>query len=200
MARLLRHLRVRPQVHHLPLPLSCPIRKMFELYQRFSLREKTLFIGFLWFVLLFWGFAALGRIIETTQATGNQKKLLEGQGLMISREAQIDAELKIQQGKFDSSRTYDKDQLFARVEAMAERMNPTLSTSRTVGEPGDIFNVHTVPVRFRDEPIASLIQFDNALQGEPYISLETARIQADRKDPRKLDAVFEITSFELKKQ
>jgi hypothetical protein len=171
---------------------------MFELYQRFSLREKTLFIGFLWFVLLFWGFAALGRIIETTQATGNQKKLLEGQDLMISREVQIDAELKIQQGKFDSSRTYDKDQLFARVEAMAERMNPTLSTSRTV--PGDIFNIHTVPVRFRDEPIASLIQFDNALQGEPYISLETARIQADRKDPRKLDAVFEITSFELKKQ
>jgi hypothetical protein len=117
---------------------------------------------------------------------------------MISRESQIDAELKLQQGKFDSSRTYDKDQLFARVEAMAERMNPTLSTSRT--QEGDIFNVHTVPVRFRDEPIASLIQFDNALQGEPYISLETARIQADRKDPRKLDAVFEITSFELKKQ
>ncbi|MBT7853297.1 MAG: hypothetical protein HN675_08245 [Opitutae bacterium] len=171
---------------------------MFELYQRFTLREKTLFIGFLWFVLLFWGLAALGRIVETLQVTGTQKKLLEGQELLISRESEIDAELKIQQGKFDSSRTYDKDQLFARVEAMAERMNPTLSTSRT--QEGDIFSVHTVPVRFRDEPIASLIQFDNALQGEPYISLENARIIADRKDPRKLDAVFEITSFELKKQ
>jgi hypothetical protein len=171
---------------------------MLEFYQRFSLREKGLFVGFIWFVLLFWGSGNLGRAKRTIQGIKVHREELKVQDTWISSEPQIDASLKAQQSNFDSSQTYDKDQLFARVEAMAERMNPTLSTSRTTE--GDIFNIHTVPVRFRDEPIASLIQFDNALQGEPAISIETARIQADRKDPRKLDAVFEITSFELKQE
>mgnify|MGYP001284268269 CR=1 FL=1 len=171
---------------------------MLELYYRFSLREKALFMGFIWFVLLFWGFGTFGRVTQSIKGISTQAKLLGGQKKMIDREPQIDADLIVQQSKFDSSRTYDKDQLFARVEVMAERMDPTMSTSRT--QEGEIFNIHTVPVRFRDEPIASLIQFDTALQGEPYISLESARINADRKDPMKLDAVFEITSFELKQQ
>ena len=171
---------------------------MFELYRRFSLREKALFMGFLWFILFFWGFGTFGRVALGLKSIGTQAKLLGGQKKLIEREPQIDADLIVQKSKFDSSRTYDKDQLFARVEVMAERMDPTLSTSDT--QPGEIFNIHTVPVRFRDEPIASLIQFARALQGEPYISLESVRINADRKDPMKLDAVFKITSFELKQQ
>ena len=40
---------------------------MLEFYQRFSLREKGLFVGFIWFVLLFWGSGNLGRANRTIQ-------------------------------------------------------------------------------------------------------------------------------------
>jgi len=42
--------------------------------------------------------------------------------------------------------------------------------------------------------------FGEKLREELLISIERASIQSDRKDPRKLDAVFDITSFELKQQ
>ena len=125
-----------------------------------------------------------------------QKELLKSQDVWISSEADIDLRLKEQREKFDDRATLSKNELFALIERLAAGMKPTLSTSQT--QRGDIFNIHTVPVRFRDEPMELLKNFGEALSREAYVSLEKARIQADKKDPRKLDAVFEITSFELK--
>ena len=171
---------------------------MLDLYQRFSLREKTLFIGFIWFVLLFWGSGGLGRFSQTLGGIGDSRKALQGQREILTREAGIDADLEAQRSKFDSSSTYNKDQLFARVQAMAEGRASNIYQNKEDVQEGGIFNLHTVRITFRDQPIGSLLRFDQALQDEPYISLETASIAADTKKPEQLDATFIITSFELK--
>ena len=171
---------------------------MLELYQRFSLREKTLFIGFIWFVLLFWGSGGLGRFSQTLGGISDSRKALSGQMEILAREAGIDADLESQRSKFDSSSTYNKDQLFARVQAMAEGRASNIYQNQEDVQEGGIFNLHTVRITFRDKPISSLLNFDTALQDEPYISLESATIAADTKKPEQLDATFIITSFELK--
>ncbi|MEL0118517.1 MAG: hypothetical protein VXB01_06210 [Opitutae bacterium] len=171
---------------------------MFELYKRFSLREKTLFIGFIWFVLLFWGSGGISRFSQTLRGISDSRKAIAGQKEILSREAGIDADLEAQRSKFDSSSTYNKDQLFARVQAMAEGRASNIYQNKEDVQEGGIFNLHTVRITFRDQPISSLLNFDQALQEEPYISLESATIAADTKKPELLDATFIITSFELK--
>jgi hypothetical protein len=167
---------------------------MLSLYERFSMREKTLMVIFIWGILLFWGTKVSTHLSKALKDVQTQTKVLRNQADIISREGNIDLMLKEQQKKYQG-KTYNKNQLFERIEQLATRMKPTLSTSQT--QRGEIFNVHTVPVRFRDEPMALLMDFGEKLSREPFISLEKARVQADKKDPRKLDAVFEITSFEL---
>ena len=171
---------------------------MVELYKRFSLREKTLFIGFIWFVLLFWGSGGISRLSQTLSGISDSRKTIAGQKEILSREAGIDADLEAQRSKFDSSSTYNKDQLFARVQAMAEGRASNIYQNKEDVQEGGIFNLHTVRITFRDQPISSLLNFDQALQEEPYISLESATIAADTKKPELLDATFIITSFELK--
>ncbi|MEK9984398.1 MAG: hypothetical protein VW879_06625 [Opitutae bacterium] len=171
---------------------------MFELYKRFSLREKTLFIGFIWFVLLCWGSGGISRFSQTLSGISDSRKTIAGQKEILSREAGIDADLEAQRSKFDSSSTYNKDQLFARVQAMAEGRASNIYQNKEDVQEGGIFNLHTVRITFRDQPISSLLNFDQALQDEPYISLESATIAADTKKPELLDATFIITSFELK--
>lgn len=153
-------------------------------------------VGFFWVLLLIWGSAASSRLSQSMMNIKQQKQTLQAQNVWISNESDIDLRLNEIREKFDETSTLSKNELFALIERLAENMKPTLSTSQT--QRGEIFNVHTVPVRFRDEPMESLKNFGEALAAQPYISLEKARILADKKDPRKLDAVFEITSFELK--
>ena len=52
---------------------------MVELYKRFSLREKTLFIGFIWFVLLFWGSGGISRFSQTLSGISDSRKTIAGQ-------------------------------------------------------------------------------------------------------------------------
>ncbi|GEM_PF-1505054 len=171
---------------------------MLELYKRFSLREKTLVVGFIWVLILAWGLGAFGRMTQALGSVRQQKELIKSQEIIISREAQIDADLKALQSKFDAEKTYTKEELIEKLEEFAQGMKFSMSTSQT--QEGEIFNVHSVPVRFRDETMGSLMAFGEKLREELLISIERASIQSDRKDPRKLDAVFDITSFELKQQ
>ena len=171
---------------------------MLAIYNRLSVREKTLIIGFLWVLVLVWGFGTIGRFNQSLGGIKLQKETLERQQTLIDREPQIDAQLKAQQSKYEDDETFTGDELVAILQRMSSGMAPAMSNTRT--QEGEIFNVHHVPVRFRDMGIERLISFTESLHGEPFISLESARFAADRRDPRKLDANFDITSFELKKQ
>ena len=171
---------------------------MLSIYSRLSVREKSLIIGFLWVIILVWGFGTTGRMSLSLSGIKEQKERLKRQENLIQREPQIDADLKALQSKFDPDKTYNRDELFEVLERMAKGMNPTIKTLNS--QEGEIFNVHSVEVRVRDVSIQLLVNFGDSLLLEPYVSLEMARVQADKKDPRLLDAIFEISAFELKKQ
>jgi hypothetical protein len=171
---------------------------MLSIYSRLSVREKSLIIGFLWVIILVWAFGTTGRMSLSLSGIKEQKERLKRQENLIKREPQIDADLKALQSKFDPDKTYNRDELFEVLERMAKGMNPTIKTLNS--QEGEIFNVHSVEVRVRDVSIQLLVNFGDSLLLEPYVSLEMARVQADKKDPRLLDAIFEISAFELKKQ
>ena len=171
---------------------------MLSIYTRLSVREKTLIIGFLWVLILVWGFGAADRLSQSISGINEQKGRLERQEELTRREPQIDADLKSLQDKFDPEKTYNREELFQRLEEMAKGMDPTIRTRNT--QEGEIFNVHSVEVRVRDASIELLVSFGDNLLLEPYISLERAKIDADKRNPVLLDAIFEISAFELKKQ
>jgi hypothetical protein len=171
---------------------------MLSIYTRLSVREKTLIIGFLWVLILVWGFGSTGRMSQSISSINQQKNRLKGQEELIKREPQIDSDLKALQDKFDPEKTYNREELFQRLEEMAKGMDPTIKTLNS--QEGEIFNVHSVEVRVRDASIELLVSFGDNLLLEPYISLERAKINSDKKNPVLLDAIFEISAFELKKQ
>ena len=56
-------------------------------------------------------------------------------------------------------------------------------------------------VQFNKTGIAALIEFDQKIKGQsPYLGLERVQVDAQKSDPRLLNAQFIISSFELEEE
>ena len=163
-----------------------------------SLRERVLLTVFLWFGVLAWlGSAAnsLGTARQNWSQAGAQLDLQEE---WFDNREEIETRLKSAQQRLDPQKTYSGARLVGLLDTFARETGANFDINAPVTKSGDIFNIHTVRVRFNKAGIATLIEFDIKIKGQsPYLGLERVQVDAQKSDPRLLNAQFIISSFEL---
>ena len=164
-----------------------------------SLRERFLLLIFAWILLFFWATALLDRFGEEHTRYQRVAHDLSQQEQWFEERENIDRGLRTAMERLDPERTYNSTQLSGRLDAIARGANLNFDIASPNTQESDIFSVHSIRVQVRRARIADLIAFDAAIKSEfPYLGLEGFQINAPTRDPRELDAVFQIFSFELK--
>ncbi len=173
-----------------------PLRQLFL---STSLRERVLLVAFLFVMLLIWALYLMGNLRATNQALNFSAQTLERQEIQLSRADEVQARLGEILANWDSSRTYSGTQLVGRIDEIARELFPRYDLSSATSQESEIFASHVVRLRIDNGNISELVAFNQRIQEEnPYIVLSQFQIASRQRDPRQLDASFEITSIELK--
>lgn len=173
---------------------------MRTLFNALSLRERWLLAIITWVILLVW---LLGLMDSFQQKWGTFQLNRQVQDALEATVAQAEeAEILLAGARegLDSSKTYSGAQLVGRLDSLA-RTNEVSSfdISSPSTQSTQLFNFHNVRLSINRARISELIRFDQAVkEHSPYIALSDFRLSANTRDPRFLDAVFELVSFELK--
>ena len=164
-----------------------------------SKREKVLVVLLLW-TLVFVGLNYLFNHLQELWGDINaERRVLERHSVLLAKKPQIGHRLKTLLDHLDPEKTVSSTDLIAKIDAIARaaKLSPDINTPRT--QEGEVFNNHSLRVRFKQASIADLIQFDQALKKEsPYINLDSLEIKSSKSDPAQLNAIFLISSFEFK--
>ena len=172
------------------------------IFNALSLRERYLLALFVWVMLLIW---MLGLLEGFGQRSGSFR--INGQLLATLEDtiAQADAaEAALIQARegLDGARTFSAAQLVGKLDALARENEVSsfdISTPSTVDT--QLFSFHNVRLSIKRARIEELIRFDQAVKVfSPYIATSDFQVTANNRDPRFLDAVFELVSFELKEE
>ncbi len=170
-------------------------------FSQLSLREKVLVTLFLWSGILVWLTFSIDRVKDFLGGYTSVNQTLEKHQFLFDKQPEIESRLKGARDRFDPVRTVSSNELIGKIDAIARQshLSPDITAPRT--QDSDIFDIHTLRVRFKDASISDLIQFSQELKKEfPYIALESLQIKANKKDPARLNALFVITSFESKEK
>jgi len=170
-----------------------------QLFNALSLRERALLVVFIWVILVIWFFA----LLDGAAARRNQLKLarlqLDQQNLLIDAADSIRARLASAREGLDTGRTFSASQLVGELDRIAREAGMVFDISSPSTQSNDLFSFHSVRLGIKRSRIEDLIAFDAEIKKHaPYITLAQFQITANRRDPRDLDATFELTSFELK--
>lgn len=170
-----------------------------QLFNTLSIRERGLLTLFVWVVLIAW-------LVFVLRDLRKAKYDFDIAGLQLRTQEQVLeqadlAEQMLQQARegVDPDRTFSAAKLVGRLDALAREAGLVVDISPPDSRETDIFSVHTVRLSIKRADIQDLMIFDYQIkQDAPYIQLNQFQVVANRRDPRQLDATFEITSFELK--
>jgi hypothetical protein len=173
------------------------IRDFFNLR---PLRERYLLVSFLTVGILIWLGMLIGHINRQFSRTQDAKQQLELQEILFSNKESVNEGLELMKTVMDANKTLNGTLLIERVDRHARDCNMNFDISSPVQLDGDIFKTNTVRISIRDTELSSLMLMDQKIKQEaPYLSLISIQISANRRDPRKLNAVMEISSFEFNK-
>jgi hypothetical protein len=173
-----------------------------QIFNALSLRERYLLALFVWALLLIWLLYAVEDVQRSFDRFSDQKETIATFESEIQQADEAEAMLLEARSGLDSSRTFSSAQLVGKLDSLA-RLNEVssfdISTPST--EETQLFSFHTVRLSIKRTRISELIRFDQAVKKHsPYIALGEFQVSANRRDPRYLDAVFELISFELKEE
>ncbi len=169
------------------------------LFNGLSLRERFLLLAFLWVGLLLWAGGLINHYQDERERFHRVGVDLERQAHWFEEKEHIDERLWSALERLDPARTYNSTQLSGRLDSIARETSLSFDISSPSTQESDIFSIHSVRIQVRRAKIDDLIAFDAAVKQEfPYLGLEGFQINAPSRDPRQLDAVFQIFSFELK--
>ena len=171
-----------------------------QIFNALTLRERFLVALITWVLLMVW---LLG-FIDTVKMRYHDLRL--DLALRDSYEATLaqsaDAELLLDSARqgLDGSKTFSSAQLVGKLDSLArENKVSSFDISTPSTQETQLFSFHSVRFSIKQAQIADLIRFDQAVkQFSPYIALSDFQLSASKRDPRYLDAVFELLSFELK--
>ena len=170
-----------------------------SLFSAISLRERVLLAAFIWTLLLVWFVMLWGSLRSERVVYLIQKTRAEEFEHTLSQADDAERELQQARSGLDPNRTFSASQLSERLDSMARETGVSFTISSPDTQESDIFSYHSVRLAIRQAHIEKLIELDSKLKKEsPYITLNTFQITAQRRDPRLLDATFELSSFELK--
>lgn len=170
------------------------------LFFRFSSREKLLVSLFILAGLLIWAGSILGGLRDTAYNLKTTSKDIEAQNFILNEEAGINARMDAVLAQLKSDKTFSSAELVGRIDEIArlgEDLTYEIFSPRTDSDAE--LNLHSLRFRIRRAGLADLLAFQQRLiQEEPYISLETLRITANKQNPEQLDASYIVSSPELK--
>lgn len=162
-------------------------------------RDKGAVLLFAWLLALFvlgLGLRTLGRTVDQLSSVSAQKK---AQTFWFDNEASIHARFDALMARLDSGRTFDRDRLVGKVDALCRGLpgvSYDLETPRS--QDADAFIEHSVRVGFKNIDLSTLIRFNDMLAGEaPYLGLESISIVPEKAGFDKLRAQCTVSSFEL---
>jgi|TARA_B110000438_G_scaffold238047_1_gene235681 hypothetical protein len=161
-------------------------------------RERLLLIAFITVVLLWW----LSSLIKTGgqqwSAYSSSRRYFNTQTSAIERASFVESQLKQALSRLDSNRTYSDTQLFGKLDNIARSFDLDFDVSQPTSENSGIYATHTIRVRIDDSNLEQLVRFNQGVQAEaPYIAIAEFKLSANRRDRSKIDATFDIASFEL---
>lgn len=171
-----------------------------QIFNALTLRERFLVALIVWVLLLVWLLGFLDSF--RAQTTGLRLNLALRESYEATLAQAVDAEQLLDSARegLDGSKTFSSAQLVGKLDSLA-RANKIasfdISTPSTMET--QLFSFHSVRFSIKQAQIADLIRFDQAVKAfSPYIALSDFQLSANKRDPRYLDAVFELLSFELK--
>lgn len=175
------------------------LRQVFNIL---SLRERYLLAAFIWALLLMWGVFLLQSLKLTWNSfRSNQTSLRQFEETLALADAAEQLLRNARQG-LDSSKTFSAAQLVGRLDSLARENEVSsfdISTPSTIES--QLFTFNNVRLSIKRARIAELIRFEQAVKAySPYIALGNFQITSNKRDPRFLDATFELVSFELKEE
>jgi hypothetical protein len=168
------------------------------LFLSITLREKALMAACLLVILFVWA----NRVFSTYNEQSTMNAALNIQqakhNFWIENKDDIENKLKDRLVIFDSKKTYTKDSLVGKVDALVRQSASQASLNTPITTVDEKLKMHTLRLTFRDVTLDTLIQFQQSIKKEaPYLSLSELKIVANKKNPTKLNADLKITSFEL---
>lgn len=173
--------------------------RLRQLLARMTVRERVLVTAFLWVMVLLWSHFAFRQLGDARRLHGDLGHRLAEQQIWLDRASDIERDLNLARSRLDPARTFTAVRLVGKVDALARSLpGLTFSVSSPTTERSEIFRVHSVRVELRRAGLADIAAYLQAIQDEsPYLGLERIQLSAYRPDPRQVDAVLEIGSFEL---
>ena len=175
------------------------MKKIRQIFNLMSIRERLLLATIVWVAIFVWAtsIAKDSKIsVNRFKTTGFQ---MEEQDVWFSSKAGIDARLTAALRRLDTTKTYSGSELVGKIDTIARGpgINFDIGSPRT--EDLETVKIHTIRINFRKVEIGDLISFDQKIRDEsPYMGLTGVKVDANKADPRLLNARFTISSFELK--
>jgi len=170
------------------------------LFDRLSLREKSLLLATALVVLLIWASFALQRFGSLRDSWAEVHTELATQRALLEQAPRTEATLARQLERFNPENTFTRSDLAAKVNALflkAGINNPSMPSPST--EETAIMSLHSVTLNFSQTPVQNLEAFARLLRAEsPYITIERVMLRPDSRNPNLLNGQFRIKSLELR--
>jgi len=171
-----------------------------QLFNSLSLRERYLVATIIWVLLLVWILGLVERFQQSWQSYSLNQALISSFEDTLATSGEAELLLAAARQGLDSNKTFSSAQLVGRLDSLArENEVSSFDISTPSTQDTELFSFHNVRLSIKRARISELIRFDQAVKAySPYIALADFQLSANARDPRFLDAVFEVVSFELK--
>lgn len=175
------------------------IRKLFN---SLSLRERYLLAAIIWVLILVWLLGLIENFQRTWTTYSLNTQLIDSFEATLEQSEEAEALLRSARQGLDGNKTFSAAQLVGRLDSIArENEVSSFDISTPSTQETQLFSFHNVRLTIKRGRISELIRFDQAVKTHsPYIALSDFQLSANKRDPRFLDAVFELVSFELKEE
>ena len=171
-----------------------------NLLRLMSLRERFLLLCFIIVGLVVWALSILDHSVASVRTLNLNNEILSNFKETLAQSGAADALLVEARAGLDQSKTFSAPQLVGRIDSIARETNlNSFDISSPSTNSTELFSFHNVRLNIKRAQLEELIRFDQEVKKHsPYVALTQFQITANARDPRMLDAIFELVSFELK--
>jgi hypothetical protein len=171
-----------------------------QIFNALTLRERFLVALIVWVLLLVWLLGFLESFQSSFSTLSLNRDLRSSYEATLTQADVAESLLDSARAGLDGSKTFSAAQLVGKLDSLArENKISSFDISTPSTQETQLFSFHNVRFSIKQAQIGELIRFDAATkQFSPYIALSDFQLSANKRDPRYLDAVFELVSFELK--
>lgn len=167
-------------------------------FNTISPRERLLLVAIIWIAIFLWALALVKTFREHKSVfvrTGNE---LKTQQVTLDERTVLQERLRALKSQFEAAKTYSAPQMVARLDNLARATQVNVDISSPSTDRSETFMVHTARMQIKRAELKDLIQLDHLIRQEtPYLGMERIQIIANSREPRFLDATYEVVAFEL---